>query len=78
VKNITQNTVEDLEVIIEPLSELGVTAEVVSQKVVAKLEPGEVQTVDIRWSAPPHQKAAICQGGLMLRGLLVEKEYRYA
>jgi len=78
VKNITQNVVEDLEVVIEPLSELDVKAEVISQKVVAKLESGEIHAVDIRWSAPPHQKAATCQGGLVLRGLLVEKEYRYA
>jgi len=78
VKNLTQSTIEDLEVVIESLSEVGVTAEVVSQKVVAELGPDGVHAVDVRWSAPLGQKAALCSGPLLLKGLLVEKEYRYA
>jgi len=74
VRNLSEDIIEDLSIAVEPVDREGVLGKVVSNKYVARLEPGESRKVEVEWSATAGVKVGLCQGDIVVRGTLVADE----
>ena len=77
IKNISEDTVEDLTVDLVPPMVEGVSAQIVSGRSVSEVKSSDVHRVEIRWAASDYVVAGRCQGVLTISAMVLEESRRY-